>query len=366
MVNPFQSVFFFSLGTPVGDIGLLAAVSSIVTAFSYVLGGAIADAYGRKKIIDVFSVVAATSSFLYIFVFSWPLLFLPITVGALSGIYSPAFNATINDSIEPDLRPVGFASFTLLTTLPSIFSPYFGGLLIGKFGDVLGLKVGFFISGSLGLLGTVWRAKKLEETHQVKEKKLDLLDSFKGTFEAYKSASKTARRLLLYTLLASVATGLSTVYISLYVINSLKLSATSYGILIGLSSLVTVLLIMPAAGLVKRLGLKKAAVLSALFSPLSMLAFVSAAGMTDLVAWSVTGGISGALVSPSIQSLQGNLTNKEIRGRWMGMFALIPLLVAVPFQILSGLLYAVSPIYTFGLSIPFYVAAVYVLAKIEY
>ncbi len=162
-----------------------------------------------------------------------------------------------------------------------------------------------------------------------------------------------------------MATGLSTVYVSIYVVNSLNIPPAYYGVLVGLSSLVTIALVLPAAGIVKRLGLRRAAVLSALFSPISMLTFVSAAGMMDLVAWSVTGGISGALLSPSIQTLQGNLTRKEQRGRWMGMFALVPLIGTAPFQVLSGLLYSVSPLVTFAASIPFYAAAVYVLSKVN-
>ena len=366
MVNPFQSLFYYALGSPALYIGVLEAVSSATTAISYIIGGAIADSYGRKKVITIFSVIAATSSFIYVFVFSWPLLFIPIIVGALSGVYSPAFNATINDSVPPEMRPVAFASFTLITTLPSVFMPYVGGLMVQKFGTLMGLKVGFFCSGALGLAATLWRAKNLEETHSGKPTHgVGIISSFKQTVSAYRTAPVAAKRLLLYSLLASMATGLSTVYVSIYVVNSLNIPPAYYGVLVGLSSLVTIVLVLPAAGIVRKLGLRRAAVLSALFSPISMLTFVSAAGMMDLLAWSVTGGISGALLSPSIQTLQGNLTRKEQRGRWMGMFALVPLMGTVPFQLLSGLLYTVSPLVTFAASIPFYVAAVYVLSKVN-
>ncbi len=366
MVNPFQPLFYYALGAPAYYIGILAAVSSATTAVSYIVGGVIADSYGRKRIITTFSVVAAASSFIYVFIFSWPMLFIPIIVGALSGIYSPAFNATINDSVEPTMRPMAFASFTLITTIPSVFMPYVGGLLIERFGELIGLKIGFFVSGLLGVIATLWRARNLEETHVGNRSvKLDAISWLKETLTAYKTAPSAAKKLLLYALLASMATGLSTVYVSIYVINSLRVPPPYYGILIGLSSLVTAALVLPAAGIVKRLGLRRAAVLSALFSPLSMLTFVSAAGMMDLLAWSVTGGVSGAMLSPSIQTLQGNLTTKEARGRWMGMFALVPLVGTAPFQLLSGFLYVLSPVITFAASIPFYAAAVYVLSTID-
>lgn len=370
LVNPYTSLFFYALGTPVELVGFLAAFSSLATALAYAVGGVIADAYGRKRVIAVFSVVAAASSFLYVFVFSWPLLLVPITVGALSGIYSPAFSATINDSLEPPMRPLGFASFTLVTTTPMVLAPPLGGLLVERFGTLTGLKIGFFVSGLLGLVATVWRSKKLEETYRGPDPGdrwsfSSVLGSFSGILRAYKMAGREAKKLLLYTLLASIATGLSTVYVSIYVISSLKLSAVDYGVLVSLSALATVFLIMPAAGLVRRLGLKRAAVLSALFSPLSMLFFVSAVGMTDLLAWSVTGGIGGALLSPSIQSLQGNLTPTELRGRWMAMYSLVPLLVSAPFQALSGVFYSISPIFSFALSVPFYALSVIILADVK-
>ncbi|MDP7975415.1 MAG: hypothetical protein RAK24_04570, partial [TACK group archaeon] len=56
LVNPYTSLFFYALGTPVELVGFLAAFSSLATAFAYAVGGVIADAYGRKRVIAVFSV----------------------------------------------------------------------------------------------------------------------------------------------------------------------------------------------------------------------------------------------------------------------------------------------------------------------
>jgi MFS family permease len=103
-----------------------------------------------------------------------------------------------------------------------------------------------------------------------------------------------------------------------------------------------------------------------LSSPLSMLVFVSANGMNDLIAWSVTGGVSGAMVNPTIQSLQGNTVPKELRGRLMAMFNVVPLLVTTPAQVLSGYLYTeVSKLAPFVFSIPFYALSVFILTTIK-
>jgi MFS family permease len=371
IVNPYQSVFFSALGTPLLYIGVLGAVSSVVTAIMYLVGGYIADAQGRRRVITTFSFLAAGVAFIYIFIDNWPLLFIPVILGALSGIYTPAFNAVLNDSMEPNLRPIGFASFTIISTIPSLFSPYIGGVLMERIGVVEGLKLGYFVSGVLGIVGVSWRAMRLEETYTPKKQtKVGLMDFIKGVVrdnaQALKEANFEAKKLIIYAGLTSVATGLSTLYISLYLIKGISLPPSIYGLLTGISALTTILLLLPAASFVSRVGLKKAAVLSALSSPLSMLVFVSANGMNDLITWSVTGGVSGALVSPTIQSLQGNTVPKQIRGRLMAMFNIVPLLVTTPAQIVSGYLYTyVSHVAPFIASIPFYVASIVVLATVH-
>ncbi|MEM0120490.1 MAG: MFS transporter [Thermoprotei archaeon] len=371
IVNPYQSIFFEYVGTPLPYIGVLAALSSVITAITYLVGGYIADTWGRRRVIAVFSFVSAANSFIYFFVKSWPELFIPVTLGAISGLYTPAFNATLNDSMKPELRPRGFASFTILTTIPSVFSPYVGGLLMQRLGYVEGLKIGFFVSGLLGLASVSWRALKLKETFTPSKEHVAGLTQFvigviRHNITAYHQASANAKKLILYSALSSAATGLSTLYVSIYVIKGLNLSPTYYGLLTGLSALTTILLLLPAADFVERFGLKRAAVLSALSSPLSMLVFVSANGMNDLIAWSVTGGVSGALTSPTIQSLQGNTVPAELRGRLMAMFSVVPLLVSTPAQLASGLLFTyVSKLAPFIVSIPFYAAAVYILTTLR-
>lgn len=370
LTNPYQSIFFEAVGTPLPYIGVLAALSSAITALMYLVGGYVADTWGRRRVIAVFSFVSAANAFIYFFVTSWPQLFIPVTIGALSGIYTPAFNATLSDSMKPELRPRGFASFTILTTIPSIFSPYVGGLLMEHYGYVWGLKIGFFVSGVLGVAAVTWRAMRLQETYRPPTRPRGLGNFFveviKQNASAFRQANSNAKKLILYSAISSVAAGLSTIYISIYVVRGLHLSPTVYGFLTGISALVTIFLLLPAASFIEHFGLKRAAILSALSSPLSMLVFVSANGMNDLIAWSVVGGVSGALTSPTIQSLQGNVVPAELRGRLMAMFNVVPLLISVPAQIVSGILFTyVSKAAPFVVSIPFYLFSVYILTTLK-
>ncbi|MDE1824194.1 MAG: MFS transporter [Candidatus Micrarchaeota archaeon] len=369
IASPFQSLFFKGLGTPIVYIGAFTAISSLVTIIAYILGGYIADVSGRRKVIVVFSVVSALSAFFFVFVNTWFFLLVPIIIGAFSGIYNPAFNAMMNDSMRPKMRAVGFASFAIVSTLPSIFAPYIGGNLIQSFGIVNGMKIAFFLSGMFGAAAVYIRARYLKETYKpvpAEKKELGrvMAETLRGYLDVMMNSKVQAKKLLAYAAASSVAAGLSTVFISIYLIERIHVAPNQYGFLVGISALATNLLLLPAISAMKRMSIKKIAVFSALSSPASMLIFISATGMNDLMAWSITGGVSGTLLSSVIQGLEGNATGKEVRGRFIALFNIISLACAIPAQLLSGFLYTISPLSTFLLSIPFYAASVLILISI--
>ena len=371
MYSPFQSIFFKALGMPLIYIAVMAAISSVVTAIALLLGGYLADVFGRRKVIVIFSTISAGSAFLYLFINTWQIILIPVIIGSLCSIYTPAFNSILTESMRQDMRPSGFASFAILNTLPAVFAPVIGGLLMVNFGDINGLKIAFFVSGMLGLTAMFYRSLKLGETYKPRPRlKEPFLKNFREMIGDYaytiKKANSDAKKLLWYAVTSSIAASFTTIFVSIYLVNQLNLSPVTYGLLSGITGLATVIVLVPSVRIIKRAGLKKAAILSALFSPLSMFIFVSSNGMNDLLAWGVTGGIGGAIAQPSMSTLQGNLSEKERRGKLMALFSVMPLIAAFPAQIFSGYLYAnVSYISTFMLAIPFYIISVLILMSLN-
>ena len=293
-------------------------------------------------------------------------------MASIAGVYGPAFNAMLMDTMEPELRPRGIASYTLITSIPSVFSPYLGGLLIQRYGTLTGVRIAYFIGGLLGLVAVSYRAVTLKESFSGAnaEKRKPLLtftsDFVKDIYHAMKDMNDDLRKILVYSITASIGTGMTVPYTSLYVIDVLGLQAQYYGLLTNVTGLVGLMLLLPAARIVEKVGLKKSAILASLSTPLNQLIFVRAKGMEDLVSWSVLGGASGALMGPSITSLQADFSTPEIRGRVFALFSVFPLLVTVPAQILGGYIYNYyGPLVTFVTSIPAFVLATLVLTRIE-
>ena len=372
MSNPFQSIYFYALGSDSLFIGYLLATGSAVTALMQLVGGYVADAWGRRKVIVVFSFLAVASAWGYIFIDQYHFLMLPVMLGSIAGVYAPAFNAMLMDSMQPELRPRGIASFTLITSIPSVFCPYFGGMLVQRYGTLAGPRIAYFITGLLGLVAVSYRAMKLKETFSganTDERKpisTFISDFMKGTSYALKYMNDDLKTLLVYSITASVGTGMTVPYTSLYLVNSLGLQAEYYGLLTNVTGLVSLMLLLPAARIVEKVGLRKSAILASLSTPLNQLIFVRAKGMDDLVSWSVLGGASGALTGPTMGSLQAELSTPEMRGRVMAIFSVFSLLVTVPGQILGGYLYNnYGPLTTFVASIPAFILATLMLTRIK-
>jgi MFS family permease len=170
----------------------------------------------------------------------------------------------------------------------------------------------------------------------------------------------------MYGVLASVGTAMTVPYTSLYLVNIVNLPPDFYGLLTNVAGLISVLLLLPAAHIIERVGLRKSAIYASLSIPVNQLIFVEAKGRNDFVTWTAVGGISGALLNPSLTALQANLSPQEMRGRIMAMFSVFSLIAAVPAQIAGGYLFiTLGPFSPFIASIPIFILATLILIRIR-
>lgn len=368
MSTPFQSLYFYNLGASVVFIGYLAAISSAIIAVAQIIGGYVGDVWGRKRTIVVFSFVSVANGFIFAFLPSASWLYLPIVVGSVAGIYGPLFSTSLSESLEPSRRPRGIASFSVISTIPSVFGPYAGGSLIGAFGVIPGLRLAFFLSGAFGIAGITWRALRLEETHrpavQVTFRQF-ARSLVRESRAALRGSGRDVHLLLYYATLSAFGVGLTSSFSILYLVEALHVPPVVFGLLVGATSFVVILLLFPAARLAERQGLKRAVVLASLSVPLNQFFFTFAKNVDELVAWSVVSGTGTALLGPPLSSLQADIVPRMIRGRILAIFSAFPLLASVPAGILGGYLYTIAPVLPFLAAVPPFVLSFLVLLRVR-
>lgn len=365
MANPYQSVYFASLGATPFVIGLLVAYGTGVTVLALLLGGYIADTWGRRKVVILFSWVSVASAFVYCLIDSPALIILPLSLASVASMYTPAFNSIMMDSIEPDDRIRGFAVFSAINTIPSIFAPTLGGIMIDRFGVTPGLRLCYLGSGLFGIAGVALRSLMLKETYtgDAAVAKKSLVSYFRNPFvegiTAIRKSDSVVKRLLLYVTLAGIGTGLTSPYVSIYVVDYLKINALSYSIVVDLAGAATVSLLLLVVFLIRRLGSRRSILLASVAAPVSNIMFTQAKTMDELFEWGVTGAVSTALQSPTLSTMQAEAIEQRNRGKVLAMFSILPTLVSLPSQVFAGYLYgATSPVVPFIASIlPFGLAA---------
>jgi MFS transporter, DHA1 family, tetracycline resistance protein len=364
IANPYQTLYFSALGASPLAVGLLIAYGTAVTILALLVGGYVADTWGRKRVILVFSWVSVASALMYALTPSYYYLVLPLTLASMASIYTPAFNSVMMDEIPAADRIRGFAVFNVINTIPSMFVPTFGGLLMTEMGILDGVKVAYLASALFGTVAVTVRSLRLRETYlpSVRDKQplsSYVRESLTSSIRAARRASTLVKRLLLYVTLAGIGTGLTSPFVSIYVVDHLRISPLSYALVVDLAGVTTVALMLTVIFMIRRWGARKSVLLASTAAPLSNVVFLQAKTMDELLEWGVTGAIATAIQTPSIATMQAETISPSDRGRILAMFSLLPALVSLPSQVAAGFLYTtVSPAAPFLVSlVPFAAAA---------
>jgi MFS family permease len=371
MANPYQALYFSSLGVSPLGIGILFALGTLVTLIALLVGGYVTDIWGRRKVIIIFSWVSVASAFVFALINSQYLIPIPLLMSSVASIYTPAFNALMMDSIKPDDRVRGFSVFNAINTTPSVFAPTFGGILMTFFGIQEGVRLAYLGSAIFGVCAVSIRSIRLRETYiAAPAQRTSFLsfvkDCFASGFRATSKSNSIVKKLLVYVTLAGIGTGLTAPLASIYVVKYLNVNPLAYSLVVDLAGLTTVVLLFVVVFLVRRIGAKNGVLVASVTAPLSNVVFTQAKTMDELLEWGVTGAVATAIQTPSMATMQAETISVKDRGKILAMFSILPALVASPSQAIAGFIYTnVGPVYPFLICLGPFALAAFVLASIS-
>lgn len=356
LIYGYSSNYLEALGASVIVIGLMNSASSIIRAIVSIPGAVIADRYGRRRIIVVFTFVASFNLLLYVFAFDWRMIFAGMLIYSINGIYHPALLAIEADSIPEDKRGEAYSLVNLLPGLASGLSPPIAGYIIAKSNLVTGMRINYFLA-FLGVLGVaLLRYYRLEETLIIEpEESEDFWEEtktgLKSLFDVWKEIPANLWTFLVIRLLKASLTPFFGIYISLYVLNVLEVGVVEWGI-IGSSYLMLGLFLgVPLGKLLDKIGRWKGMLLSFLFS-LPFLVFMTwADGFPMIMGLFLVRTVGQLLWYPAVGAIQADLIPVEKRGRIIGLSGFLMDGVMVISATLFAVLYNINPSNAFILAI---------------
>jgi MFS family permease len=318
IIGPFLSLYFVSIGGDPIRLGFMSSISIIIQCLILFLGGRVADHYGRRRVIVIAAFCAILFPALYALIRDWRIFFVTSAMGAFGAISSPAYHATVADSIPPEKRTTAISMLQVFPSFPAIFSPLIGGWLI----DTYGLQSGFrlacaFVAGTT-LVSAVILLLFLKETIRPGNgQKSSVLGnstvSIRGALSA-KSLHSLVALLLAYGLVAFANALISNYYI-LYATQVIGLDALHYGIIVSLQILFITLLKIPGGWASDKYGKKKIMIFSILTCTPFVVAFTFSRLFVQAAITMILLAIAGMYYAPAHEALQADLAPREIRGR---------------------------------------------------
>lgn len=321
LLFPFFSLYITShFNVGMTEAGLVLGLFSICGLVGSMIGGALTDKFGRRKLIIGGLVFSAVSTLSLGLVNSFSLL-IPVSViiGLLSNIAQPAHNAMVADLLPEHKRQEGFGILRVAGNMSWIIGPSIGGFVANKSFFAL-FVIDAVISCIVAFLFFLFIPETKPQGSAVVEKHESLFQTFKGYGSALKDGAFMA------FLLASILMGL--VYGQMY--NSLSvflskfhnIDPSGYGFLLTLSAIVVILFQFSTTRITRKKPPFRMMAVGTLFYMLGfgMFGFTSYYWMFALAIVIIT--VGEMIVVPTSQGLAASFAPEEMRGRYMAVYGL--------------------------------------------
>lgn len=196
--------------------------------------GAMADMFDRRKIALsglAFSIAGATllTGLAYLgYTSPWMLLLFCVLIGAGVAIFSPSWQSSIREQVEPDQLPAAIALGSISYNIARSFGPALGGVIVLAWGA----KAAFNLTAVsyIPLFLTFWFWKRVHVPSRLPPERIDraILSGMRYAFH-----SQPIRRVLARSLLMGLATASYLALGPLIARDLLRGNAGTYGLLLG-------------------------------------------------------------------------------------------------------------------------------------
>ena len=324
-------------GVAIGAFGTIGALLWVV--FPYV-GGLLSDRLGRTQVLVLGGLLAAGGYVTYMVAPTWWLLLpgLVLTTAAASFGFMGS-RALTGDAVRSHRRATSMTARGLLGGLPGMIGPPLGGLLIVHVGLVRGVRMCLLATVLLTLV-SVWLQRRFYRLRRPPERKQE-----QGSLSSWRAAPSALKQLLAADCLLRFGSGMSAMFVVLYVVDVLGGSALDFGLLTSLQMLTFALLALPMAKLSDRGGPRtRRPVVAATY--LLFAAFPLALAIIPTARWLVPVFVIGGLRhvgEPTRKALIVDLAEGPDRGRLIGMYHTLRGAVVLPAAFIGGWLWEWMP-----------------------
>ena len=356
---PFFSLYVLALGGTPEMIGIITGMGTVASILPTMMGGYLADVYGRKKLTASFSMILGFTSLLMAMASDWRMLLVAVVLESLAaGFREPAMSALIADSLSSESRGIGFAAWAIIPAAPSIVSPVIAGYFVDVAGTLTTLRWGYFLTGLAALTAGLCRHLFLKETIPPKSGEAKSISTIAAAaMSTYREMSHDLWILLVAESLIWLGWATAAPYFILYgTTDVIGLTASEWGLVL-LSSNLAKVLGFAFGSLADRYGRRNTTAASLLLVGGASFFFLQSRTLPQATLVFTIYSLSTLVAHQLSQALRADVCPRERRSRVYSFFIIWQYITRTVGSILGGYLYA-----SVSKAIPFYFQAFVAMA----
>ena len=338
----FVPKYLQTLGATVFVIGLYDALRTLLGAIYAYPGGVLVDLWGHRRSFIAFNVLSIVGYALVLLIPHWGaviagmFLFLSWTCFSL-----PAAFSLVGATLAANRYSTGIGTQMVIKRLPIMVAPFFGGILIDRFGVVAGVRIGLIISILLSA-GTILVQRQLRD----EPKQAAAVPERWNFWRSLREFNSPLRRLLLSDILIRFCERIPFAWVVIFAMDYIGMSGKEIGVLTTVEMLAAILCIIPTSYLADRSQREPFVVATFVMFTLFPIALLVSRSFTMLIVAFAIRGLK-EFGDTSRKALIIGYCEPERRGQMIGAYYLVRDLIVSTAALVGAYLWKLGPALNF-------------------
>lgn len=337
MAERFLPLYLVAIGGSIYAVGLLNAMDNLLSALYSFPGGYITDKVGYKKALMIFTLISLLGYAIVILIPTWQ----AVLVGSVffiawTAISLPAIMSMVSKAARKEKRTMGVSIHSLVRRIPMALGPVVGGIIIGMYGKVLGIRIAFGVAFILGIAALFFQYYFMEDDKPAKDCKPVSLRN------ALENFSPSLRNLLISDILIRFAEQIPYAFVVLWVVENNGLSPLQFGILTTVEMVTALLVYIPVAYMADKYGKKPFVLITfGFFTLFPLVIYLSSSFWAFVLAFVIRG--LKEFGEPTRKALIMDLAPEDAKARTFGTYYLLRDIAVSIAALSSAYLWSISP-----------------------
>jgi MFS family permease len=239
-----------TLGATVFVIGLYDTLRTLLGAVYAYPGGVVVDRWGHRRAFLIFNIISIVGYALVLLVPHWGAVIVGMFLFLSWSCFSlPATFSLVAAALEASRHSMGIGVQSVIKRLPIMVAPFFGGILIDRFGVIGGVRIALVISIVFSGLAILLQRQLRDEPKSVAASTEQW-----GFWRSLREFNRPMRRLLLSDILVRFCERIPYAWVIIFAMDYIGATGKEVGMLTAVEMLAAILCIIPASHYADRYG----------------------------------------------------------------------------------------------------------------